>query len=224
VGDVHTHQAVTFDVDGVLLDTRDFFRRIWGDWASARSLDPDRVFARTHGRRSVDTLREVAPHLDPAVELGVLDALVRDRIDQVRPFPGAGRLLRALRPEQWAIVTSGTRWFVDGCFGASDLPLPAIAVYGEDVHRGKPAPDGYLIAARRLGVPPEKCVVIEDAPSGVAAARSAGCTVIAVATTHPPAQLREADACVPSLSDLDSLLWTMMRREAGRGRPTSASR
>lgn len=201
--------AVLFDVDGVLLDTGDLFRRVWGRWAAARSLDPAWVVAHTPGRRSVDVLRRVAPHLDPAAERRALDNLTRDLIGEVRPVPGAGRLLHACRWLPWAIVTSGSRWFVRESFRATGLPVPRVAVYDEDVRAGKPAPEGYLTAARRLGVAPHRCVVVEDAPEGVAAAKRAGCTVLAVATTHSPAELGAADACLPELPTMDRLLWAV---------------
>ncbi|HEY3002802.1 MAG TPA: HAD-IA family hydrolase, partial [Kribbellaceae bacterium] len=110
----------------------------------------------------------------------------------------------------WAIVSSGSRWFVQRCFAAASLPLPAVRVFGEDVRRGKPAPDGYLRAARRLAVHPADCVVVEDTPDGVRAGTSAGCTVIAVATTHAPVRLRDADRCLPTLSAVADLLPTLV--------------
>ncbi|WP_165945547.1 HAD-IA family hydrolase [Micromonospora sp. KC606] len=199
--------AVLFDVDGVLLDTGDLFRGVWSRWAAGHGLDPGRVLARTSGRRTADVLDEVAPHLDPAVERQALDALTRERMAEVRPVSGAAPLLRACRRLPWAIVTSGSRWFVGECFRSTGLPLPAVAVYDEDVRHGKPAPEGYVTAARRLGVTPDRCVVIEDAPDGVRAAKSAGCAVFAVTTTHTPAQLAEADACAPTLAAVRDLLW-----------------
>jgi mannitol-1-/sugar-/sorbitol-6-phosphatase len=200
------HRAVLFDVDGVLLDTGTLFRDVWCEWARSRSLDPDWVVALTPGRRTTDVLRELAPGLDPAIEHRALDALTRARLGEVRPVPGAGRLLQERRPSRWAIVTSGSRWFVTSCFRATGLPLPGVAVYDEDVRAGKPSAEGYLAAAGRLGVPPAHCLVVEDSPSGVAAARSAGCTVIAVTTTEPADRLGRAHACLSTLDDVAELL------------------
>jgi mannitol-1-/sugar-/sorbitol-6-phosphatase len=135
-----------------------------------------------------------------------LDALVRARLGEVRSVPGAGHLLRSLGRTRWAIVTSGSKWFVGECFRALGLPLPAVAVYDEDVREGKPSPEGYLAAARRLGFPPTECVVVEDAPRGVRAARGAGCTVVAVTTTHTPAELSGADVCLSTLADVAEIL------------------
>ncbi|MEN3306984.1 MAG: mannitol-/sugar-/sorbitol-6-phosphatase [Micromonosporaceae bacterium] len=209
--------AVLFDVDGVLLDTGDLFRRIWSGWAATRSLDPGWVVARTYGRRTADVLCEVAPHLDAVAESRALDALTRDRLGEVRPVPGARQLLRSCRRLPCAVVTSGSRWFVHECFRATRLPLPPVAVYGEEVQCGKPSPEGYLTAARRLGVAPHDCVVVEDAPEGVAAARAAGCTVLAVTTTHTAAELGAAHACLSRLPTVDSLV-RMARSDGGRQR------
>jgi mannitol-1-/sugar-/sorbitol-6-phosphatase len=205
--------AILFDVDGVLLDTGRLFDGIWAAWARSVSLAPDWVVSQTHGRRTGDVLRAVAPQLDPDAQRAALDALVLPLMGTVRPMPGAGELLHALNnapgsgaATPWAIVTSGSRWFVDTSFGNAGIPVPAVAVYGEDVEHGKPAPDGYLTAARRLGVLASDCTVVEDSPDGVAAARAAGCMVIAVATTHDPVRLGAADTCVPTLADAGRLL------------------
>jgi mannitol-1-/sugar-/sorbitol-6-phosphatase len=192
--------AILFDVDGVLLETGTFFEQIWADWARLRALDPEVVVARTRGRRTDDVLREVVPRLDPAGEHRLLDDLVLARLGEIRPAAGAARVLAAIDGVPWAIVTSGTRWFMRRCFGRIGLPFPPVAVCAEDVRRGKPAPDGYLAAARLIGVKPAACLVVEDSPAGVAAGKDAGCTVIAVATTVPPEQLHAADACYPDLT------------------------
>lgn len=212
-------RALLFDVDGVLLETGAFFERIWAAWAGLRSLAPDVVVARSRGRRTADILRDVAPHLDPAREMQLLDGLVLDRLDEIMPMPGAAGLLAAIQTGPWAVVTSGSRWFVQRCFRAARLPLPPVAVCAEDVRLGKPAPDGYLAAARLVGVRPAECVVIEDSPAGVAAGKRAGCTVIALATTVPAEQLREADTCFPDLSAaVGSLLSAIRKRPAGEDR------
>jgi sugar-phosphatase len=205
-------RAVLFDVDGVLLETGAFFEQIWADWARLRALDPDVVVARTHGRRTDDVLRDVAPQLDPAGEHRVLDDLVLGRLDAIRPVAGAAELLAAIGDGPWAIVTSGTRWFIQRCFGQAGLPLPPVAVYAEDVRHGKPAADGYRAAARLLRVEPAACLVVEDSPAGVTAGKNAGCTVIALATTVPPEQLREADMCFPDLATAAGPLLAAVRK------------
>ena len=82
------------------------------------------------------------------------------------------------------------------------VPIPSVLITADDVKRGKPNPEAYLLAAARLGVRPEKCVVIEDAPAGISAAHAAGMRVVAVATTHSQAELEEADVRTERLADI----------------------
>ncbi|WP_033251529.1 HAD-IA family hydrolase [Kitasatospora phosalacinea] len=191
--------AVLFDVDGVLLDSLPAYRRIWEAWARLRGLDAEHVWHRTFGRRPEDTVREVAPALDPAAERRVLNGLMHREGDAFPAADGAAELLAALRPGSWALVTSGSRGPVHRRFALAGLPLPRVQVYGEDVREAKPHPGAYLLAARRLGVDPRRCLVVEDAPAGVAAGAAAGCTVIGLTLSHPPAALPGAARCAPSL-------------------------
>jgi sugar-phosphatase len=193
--------AVLFDLDGVLVDSTAYIERQWSDWATSKGLDPELFLRVCHGRRAVETIRLAAPQLDAEAEV----ARFRDQpVDNVAlaPLPGARELLAALAGGRWAIVTSGARQFALARLAAAGLPSPPVLVSAEDVRRGKPSPEGYLRAAELVGVPPDDCLVFEDAPPGVAAARAAGARVIGVATTHPPEALGEAHAVVSSLADV----------------------
>ena len=103
---------------------------------------------------------------------------------------------------RWAIVTSCTLPLARARAGAASLPEPGAWVTFDDVAHGKPAPDPYLLGARRLGVDPARCLVVEDAPAGLLSGRAAGCATLAVTTTHPAQELA-ADAVVTSLADVD---------------------
>ena len=194
-------RAVLFDVDGVLLDSAAGYREVWSRWCALRSLDLERTWAATHGRRPVETVAEVAPHLVPQDEHAVLRRLLGEVGDRFPAFAAAAPLLASLAPDAWGVVTSGQRETVLARFTASGLRHPAVLVDGDDVDRGKPSPEGYLLAARLLGAPPSACLVVEDAPAGVRAGTSAGMTVLAVATTHPSDELAEADRVVASLAE-----------------------
>ncbi|MER6825652.1 HAD-IA family hydrolase [Streptosporangium sp. NPDC000563] len=194
-------KALLFDVDGVLLDSSATHRRIWDAWSDMRGLDRNLVWSLTHGRRPEDTVRDVAPDLDPTVERKVLNQLMAMEGDAFPAASGAVSLLSKLERHPWALVTSGSQAPVHRRFRLAALPLPSVQIYGENVKRSKPHPEGYLKAAELLLTDPNDCIVIEDAPHGVAAGKAAGCTVIAVATTHTPRELAKADDCFPSLKE-----------------------
>jgi mannitol-1-/sugar-/sorbitol-6-phosphatase len=194
--------AVLFDLDGVLVDSRRCIEAIWRRWAAAKGLDPDPFIRVAHGRRISETLRRVAPTLDVGAEAAALDRLEEIETAGVLPIPGAEALVRTIPAARWAIVTSGSHRVATLRLGVVGLPVPEVFVTAETVAHGKPAPDGYLAAAVRLGVSPAQCVVIEDSPPGVAASRAAGMRVIAVLSTHAERDLRLADVLLASLGDL----------------------
>ena len=191
--------AVLFDLDGVLVDSTAFVELQWRRWASARGLQPEPFLRVCHGRRALETIRIAAPDLDAEAEVRALAPEDEPDTAPLDPLPGAVRLLDALPPRTWAVATSGPRPTATARLRGAGLPVPPVLVCAEDVTRGKPSPDAYLLAARELGVSPPECLVVEDAPAGVQAARAAGMRVVGLTTTHPPDQLG-ADACAASLA------------------------
>jgi len=184
--------AVLFDCDGVLVDSAASVERAWRRWAAERGLDVDAVVAIAHGRRTEDTLRRLGFSDDLAAEVERVEGAEIADAASVSAFREAAALLPALPPRTWAVVTSGTRALATSRLAAAGLPPPAVLVTAEDVAAGKPDPEGYLEAARRLGRPPADCVVLEDAPAGVQAALAAGMPVVALPTTHAAEELAAA--------------------------------
>ena len=197
-------RAVLFDVDGVLLDSYAGYREVWSRWCVLREVDLELAWAATHGRRPVETVAEVAPHLTPDEEYVVLKGLLEEVGDRFPAFAAAAPLLNALPPASWAVVTSGQRPTVLARFKAHGLPQPSVFVDGDDVAEGKPSPEGYLKAAALLGVRSAGCLVVEDTPAGVRAGKAAGMTVLAIASTHRVDELSDADEVVPSLAKAGS--------------------
>jgi sugar-phosphatase len=109
--------------------------------------------------------------------------------------------LQMLPREHWAVATSGPRADATARLRQAGLPIPGVLICAEDVVHGKPAPDAYLMAAAALAAAPSDCVVVEDAPAGIQAARAAGMGVIALTTTHARDDL-PADAWVTSLAGI----------------------
>lgn len=190
--------AILFDLDGVLVDSAAYVEQQWRRWASARGLRPEPFLRVCHGRRALETIRMAAPHLDAEAEVRAFVPLDEAGTETIGPLAGALRLLNALPAGSWAVATSGIRPVATSRLRRAGLPVPGVLVCAEDVARGKPCPDAYLAAARGLGLAPEQCLVVEDAPAGIQAARAAEMPVIAVTTTHSIDQLT-ADACAESL-------------------------
>jgi sugar-phosphatase len=109
--------------------------------------------------------------------------------DGIVQVAGAGKLLRSLPPERWAIVTSATRSMAEARLGQVGLPMPGVLISAEDVTAGKPDPAGYRLAARKLSFDVRRSIVLEDAPAGLGAGHAAGACVIAVASHLGPEAL-----------------------------------
>jgi sugar-phosphatase len=193
-------RAILFDLDGVLVDSRAVVERTWQRWAAARGFPSVDLARRAHGRRSIDTVQEFAPDLDPDEEVRWLAAAELADTEGLAQLPGALVALAALTDDERAVVTSGGGALATLRLTHTGLPVPRVLVAAEDVMSGKPDPEGYLAAARRLQVDPRDCVVFEDAPPGVEAGLAAGATVIAVSTTFPVDALHTASAVVESMA------------------------
>jgi sugar-phosphatase len=169
----------------------------------AHGIDPQRAIAHAHGRRSIETVRALAPELNAEEEnLRVEQMEIEDK-EGVTALPGAARLLTTLPQHRFAIVTSATRPLALARMGYAGLPLPEHLVTAEEVIEGKPSPEPYLKGAALLGFAARDCIVIEDAPAGIGSARAAGMQVIAVTTTYPANELSGATVITPSLLSLD---------------------
>lgn len=191
--------AVVFDLDGVLVDSTGYVEQQWRRWATSKGLPVEPFLRVCHGRRALETIRLAAPHLDAEAEVAAFVPEEQAANPTLGPVEGAPRLLQALPVGSWAVATSGTRAVATERLQRAGLPLPGVLICAEDVRRGKPSPDVYLLAAAGLGVVSTQCLVVEDAPAGIEAARAAGMGVIALTTTHRCEELR-ADACTASLA------------------------
>ncbi len=195
-------RAILFDLDGVLVDSTPAVERVWKGWAREHGLDPDYVIQWAHGRRSIETIRRVAPEMDAAKENLKVERQEIEDLDGVRAIEGAAELIASLPPDHWTVVTSATRELAKARMGYVHLPLPENAVTAEMVERGKPNPEPYLKGASVLGFAPAECLVIEDTAAGIAAAKSAGMQAVGLTTTYPAHELREADVVVRSCADI----------------------
>lgn len=195
--------AVIFDNDGTLVDSRAGIVRAWLAWAEEHGVAPEKLLGHD-GRSSSEIVRILLGEGDLAAAHARVDALEVEEAHDTAVHAGVAEAIAALPPRQVAIATAGTREVAAARLDAAGLGVPEIMVTADDVTRAKPDPEIFLAAAAKLGVPPADCLVVEDAPYGVAAGKAAGCQVLAVATTVPGERLAEADAVVESL---DQVTW-----------------
>jgi mannitol-1-/sugar-/sorbitol-6-phosphatase len=198
--------AVLFDLDGVLVESRDATERVWLAWAARNAIDEDELRAAMHGVRSVEVVRALRPGLDSLAESEAIERRQAEDVEGLRAIPGAAEALAAIAPDRVAVVTSATRALAEARLKAVGIEPPAVVVYAGDVSRGKPDPEGYRTAAGRLGVDPAEALVVEDSPPGIEAGRAAGAATVGVTSTHEAAELAAADVVVRTLAELRGVL------------------
>lgn len=192
-----TFAAVIFDMDGTLIDSTPAVARSWLRWATEYDIPPEKLLGH-HGVPAESIVSRLLPGTDTAAALARIGELELSDLDGVVPLPGAVSSLSVLGPRA-AIATSCTAPLADARLRAAGITRPEVLVTVDDVQHGKPAPDPFLAAARGLGVDPEQCLVVEDAPQGLIAARAAGCATLAVVTTTAREEL-QADLVVDNLA------------------------
>jgi beta-phosphoglucomutase len=206
-------QAVLFDFDGVigrtLEDNYQAWVHVFAEFGAV--IDAEEYFL-MEGRRSTHTVRHflakngLDPELAPEVIARKNEYYARHNTFQL--YEGVGDLLRALRAAELklGVVSGGSAARLHSPPSCEVLPLFDVVVTGDDCPAGKPAPDPYLMAAAKLAVEPEACLVIENAPLGIEAAKSAGMECIALCSTLARAHLQRADRVLDNLRDLKVLL------------------
>lgn len=199
-----TCAAVLFDLDGVLVDSAASVERQWRAWAADRGVDYPAVARIMHGRRSVDTIRQLAPHFDVEAEALAVNVAQANDEEGVVPIPGAPELLASMPAGRWGVVTSAPRLLAEARLRTGRLPLPEVLVCGDDegIPRGKPDPAGYLLGARRLGFEPGECAGIEDSPAGLRAVQAAGMRSVGLLTSYAEEDLASATLLLDDLRPL----------------------
>ncbi|CDR05223.1 HAD-IA family hydrolase [Streptomyces iranensis] len=192
--------ALLFDNDGTLVSSLDSVLRCWTRWAGEQGIAAE-DFARVelHGRPADDIIAELLPaDRAPRARARIDELELEDVPGGVKLLPGAAELLAGLPAGRWAVVTSAYRELAEARLAEVAI-RPGTLISADDITRGKPHPEPFLLAAERLGVDPARCVVFEDAPAGLAAGRAAGMRTVALATTTDRAEL-VADVVVEDLS------------------------
>ncbi|MBP2848923.1 sugar phosphatase [Dickeya oryzae] len=196
-----------FDLDGTLVDSLPAVERAWSNWARDHDIAPQTVLDFIHGKQAITSLRHfLAGASEETIQREFVELEQVEATDTagIVAMPGAQALLTRLDELDipWAIVTSGTVPIAHARHREAGLSAPREFITAEQVARGKPNPDAYLLGAERLGLSPAECVVVEDAPAGVLSGLAAGCKVIAVKAPADTPRLDEVDAALSSLEQL----------------------
>ncbi len=194
-----TVRGVLIDMDGVLISSTACDEKCWLRWARIHGMEGQFVLKATHGRRTKDTIRALRPDLDAELEQKRMEEIEMEEREGIVILPGARQFLASLPSEKWTIVSSASARVLRARLECAHIHVPLNVVTADSVLHGKPHPEPYQAAARILGLQPQECLVIEDAPSGVESGKAARCNVLAVLSSHPVADLTEADWIVPSL-------------------------
>jgi beta-phosphoglucomutase family hydrolase len=201
-------RAVIWDMDGVVADTGEQHYESWKYAFGRQGVDFRREdFLHVFGQRNDTIIRKM---MGEDVSDEIIQQTARDKeeyfresvVKDLKPLPGVIELLKVLAENgiAAAIASSAPMENIQVILRGLGIERYFQAlVYGAEVSEGKPSPKIFLLAARKLGAEPSRCVVIEDAVAGVTAAKRAGMRCIAVTNTHPAESLREADLVVDSL-------------------------
>ncbi len=200
-----TFAAVLFDNDGTLIDSTQAVRRSWVAWAIEHDVDPFGLQG-FHGLPAAAIVATILPDGDQTAALARIVEIEESDTEGVVALPGAADALEALGG-RGAIATSATRNLAVARLEAAGVGIPDVLVTADDVTRGKPDPEPYVLAAQRVGADPAQCLVVEDAPSGLTAGRAAGCATLGVVSTHQAHDL-DADLVVADLSHVEFVVGT----------------
>ncbi|PVG00480.1 HAD-like protein [Serendipita vermifera] len=213
-----TFDAILFDMDGTLVDSTPGVEGAWETFATDYGLpNVTQIISQAHGVRTVENLKRFCGVTDPEelereaqrFELEIVRSSKKDGKAGILILPNAKEVLiplQAATPKEgqqvWAICTSATHAYANEALTATGLTRPTAFVAAEDVSKGKPDPEPYLIGARKCGVDASKCLVIEDAPNGIRSGKAAGAKVLAVLTSHSLESVKaaEPDWIVPDLT------------------------
>lgn len=191
------YQAILFDLDGTLVDSYGDAERCWSDWAESAGIGESFDLAHHYGRKRADIVRDLLPHL-PEFEIACHAERVRvaerSYTAQTVALPGVRELVNSLRPQRWAIVTSNDTEVATARLRAAGLPVPPVLVSADDVTAAKPDPEGFRLAAHRLGLNPTETIAVDDSPIGIEAAAAAGCLAIGLRFRHDDTSLSSAHA------------------------------
>jgi beta-phosphoglucomutase family hydrolase len=210
-GEASSKKAVIWDMDGVIVDTAQYHLKGWQMVFQKRGANyTEEDYRRNTGMRNDSIIRSILGEKIAQNEIMAItrekDEVFRQLVSQnIRPFPGVLKLITSLKEHKFKIAIASSAPIeniqlitqslkIHNCFDA--------IVSGWETTKGKPNPQIFLLAAEKLGVEAESCIVIEDAIVGITASKRAGMCCLAVTNTNPREDLREADLVIDTLEEI----------------------
>ena len=178
-------------MDGTLLESNVASEKIWKTWSKINHIDIEKIRAVHHGRRPEETIALVAPELDAIKEAKFIYDDQENCVEGIYPIKGVNAFYNSLPSGSYGIVTAANQFILEKRFKIVGLKHPEICITAALLKKGKPDPEGYLLGAKRLGFDPKDCIVFEDAPAGLLAAKRAGMRSIAITTHYSAEQLKQ---------------------------------
>ena len=153
--------AFIFDLDGTLVDTASIVDRVMKEWCAEHEINFEAVSS-SYSSRTVDTVREVAPHLDSSYEAQRIERMERESLINLKEIPGAFRVIKKIKDKPWAVATSSETETAKRKMEAAGLPIPDVLIGADQLNEGKPDPEAYLKASKTLGCLAKDCLAFED--------------------------------------------------------------
>jgi sugar-phosphatase len=198
-------KALIFDVDATLVDTEKAIDDIWRVWSKRHNQDFCEIYPHIHGRKVLETLASINIKFSNKQHELEVEQIAIEKFSHSKAINGALAFVRSLPTNSWGIATSGAKVVASTSLQSAGFILPEVMVCSEDVKYGKPDPEPFALAAKRLGFKPEECIAFEDSPVGIRSAKLAGCKVIALTTSHSAEEISDADLII---SDFEQLTYS----------------